>query len=111
MRSFPGAVRLDRLAFQVADFDVVEQRLARTGDVAAVERELCRLDRPLEARVNAKVEGQLCELVPELNRLVRGPPRVSGAATLGSPFTRLSRLSVDCACRRSTKAAALFGRA
>ena len=59
------AVARDRLALEVADLDVVEARVDLDRDVAAGERELCRLPRPPEARVHAQVEPDVRDLRAE----------------------------------------------
>ena len=69
VRVLPGAVGLERLALEVADVDVVEQRLLHEGDVAPGERDLCGLPRPGEARVETEVEADVRDLDAELVRL------------------------------------------
>ena len=54
VRALPGPVRLDRLALEVADVDVVEQR-----DVPASEGRLGGFPRAGEPRVHAQVEWKL----------------------------------------------------
>jgi len=58
----PGAVGLDRVAFELADVDVVEQRLDLDGHVASGERDRGRLLRAPEAGVEAEVELEAGEL-------------------------------------------------
>jgi hypothetical protein len=91
--ALPAAVGVEGDAVEVADVDVVEQRLARSRDCASLERELRGLPGPAEPRVEAEIELEPREL----------EPCVRGAATAGSPFTRSSMFSVDWACRVSTK--------
>src|SRR5919202_2918239 len=66
----PRAVVAERLPLQLADLDVVEQRLLEERNVAALERDLRRLDRSREARVHAQVERQVGQLLPQEPRLV-----------------------------------------
>jgi hypothetical protein len=51
VRALPRAVVVDRHAFELADVDVVEERLLDERDLATRERELGRLARAPEARV------------------------------------------------------------
>jgi hypothetical protein len=67
--ALPGAVRVDRGTLELADGDIVEQRLDRLSEVAADERELRCLLRALEARVDAQVERHVSELDAQLHRL------------------------------------------
>ena len=70
MGPLPGAIVRDRLAFQIADLHVVEERLLEIGDVAAVEDAVGRLRRPGEAGVDAEVDPKLPQLVAQPGRLV-----------------------------------------
>ena len=96
MLALPGAVLVERHAFEVADVDVVEERLFHARHVAAAQHHVGGLERPAESRVDAELEGHLGELMAELLRL-RSPVAVRVTGTLGSPFTRSARLSVEWA--------------
>ena len=62
----PRAVVLDRRSFELSDVDVVEQRLDQPGNVAAGEHRVRRLPRALEPGLDAELERECCELVPDL---------------------------------------------
>ena len=70
MRSLPCPVVVDRLALEVADVDVVEERLDVERHAPSAERELGRLARSTEARMDAEVERDPGELGPEAGRLL-----------------------------------------
>ena len=80
----PRAVLVERRAVEVADVDVVEERLDDERNLAARERDLGGLERAAEPRVHAGVERNVRELEPELARLlpaeVRKADRTSGVA-------------------------------
>jgi hypothetical protein len=76
----PGAVLLDQLALELADVDVVEERLRVRGKRVWTQRSI----------------GMFATWTPS-SRASRQPRSVSGTATVGSPFTRRSWLSVDSA--------------
>ena len=65
MLALPGAVVVDRAALELADVDVVEQRLLAERHVAAAERGAKRRLRPAEARVHGEVEREVRDLEPE----------------------------------------------
>ena len=67
--SLPRPVVLDRPAFEVADVDVVQKRLDLERHVPSCQRELGRLARATEARVNAEIERDPGELGSEAGRL------------------------------------------
>ena len=62
VRVLPGAVVLDRLALEVAEVDVVEERLLEQRHAAGRDRDLGGTPRPLEARVHAEVERDVRDL-------------------------------------------------
>ena len=68
--ALPRVVPVDRLALEVADVDVVEERLLDDGHVTSVDRDLRSLDRPAETRVQADVERERANLEPEQRRLL-----------------------------------------
>ncbi|HEX6491711.1 MAG TPA: hypothetical protein VF002_10135 [Gaiellaceae bacterium] len=65
VRALPGPVLLDRLPFELADLDVVEERLRLQRHVSPLEREGRGLARALEARVQARLEWQRAKLQAE----------------------------------------------
>ena len=69
MRPLPGPVVVDRLALEVADVDVVEERLDFERHVSSRQRKLSCLARPVEARVNAEIECDSGELGSEAGGL------------------------------------------
>ena len=75
--ALPGAVVVDRPALELADVDVVEQRLDLDGNLASLERDPRRRPAAPEARVHAEVECDPRQLEPEFRRL--------GLALLGQP--------------------------
>ena len=84
MHLLPRPIRVDRLAVEIADVDVVEERLDLRGDPSIEEGELRRLARSLEPRVDAEVDRNAGELGPEPSRRVasrlRERPRPRGVA-------------------------------
>ena len=82
MLRLPGAVVVDRPALELADVDVVEERLDLERDRPAVERDLGRLARPPEARVDAEVELEPGDLLAERAR-PRSAPAPSGGRDRG----------------------------
>ena len=71
MAVLPRAVGLELLPFKVADVDVVEKRLDDQRDVDALaERDLGGLVGAREARVDAHVERNVRDLLPEAPRLL-----------------------------------------
>ncbi len=70
VRPLPGFVRLDRVALEVADIDVVEQRLLEHRHRPAGEDPVRGLPRSRETRVHAEVDRQLGELASQPLRLV-----------------------------------------
>ena len=84
----PGPVVVDRPALELADVDVVEQRLDLDGDVASFERDPRRCPAAPEARVHAEVEPDSRQLQTQRDRL--------GLAPLGQP-DRHGRIAVDAA--------------
>ncbi len=96
----PGPVRLQLLAFEVAHVDVVEERLLDERDVLATgQRDLGRLPRAREARVEAGIERELRQLVPESARLL---PTLLGEGdrdrriAVDAPLDVQGRLAVTC---------------
>ena len=67
--ALPRAIDLDRVALELADVDVVEQRLDLYRHVASGERDRGRLLRAPEAGVDAEVELEPGELDGEGGRL------------------------------------------
>src|SRR5262249_23504131 len=67
--ALPSPVRVDRLAFEIADVYVVEERLLANRDVASIHRDLRGLGGAAESRVQADVEGQRANLEPKQRRL------------------------------------------
>ena len=94
--ALPRAIVVDRPAFELAHVDVVEERLAREGDGAALERSLGGLKRAVEARVHAELERDSGDFQSQATCLL-DPLSVSGTWTDGSPFTRCSSFSRECA--------------
>src|SRR5919201_5876062 len=86
VRALPGAVIVERLSFELADVDVVEQclRLERNGTTR--QRDLRRLLRPPETRMDANVEWNVRKLLSQQPRL--GP-------ALGGQLDRNGRIAVD----------------
>src|SRR5205085_10645041 len=56
VNALPGAVLVDRHALELADVDVVEERLDDHRHLAVADRERRRLEGPPEARPDAEVE-------------------------------------------------------
>ena len=88
MLVLPGPVFLERRALELADVDVVEQRLDDSRDGLPGERELGRLERAAETRVHAEVDRQGGELDSE----VLGLP-----LALGRERPRNARIAVHAA--------------
>ena len=78
VRLLPQAVVVDRLALEVADIDIVEQRLGLEGDIATLERDLRRLERPGEPRVDAEADRNVRDLLPEGLRVLPALLREAG---------------------------------
>src|SRR5215217_4299955 len=70
VRAFVGAVRLDRLPLEVADVDVVQERLLEERYASAPERRVRRLASPAEGRVDAGVKRDVPKLEPQEPRLL-----------------------------------------
>jgi hypothetical protein len=86
VRALPRTIFLDRLALEVADVHVVEERLHHERHVASGEGDLRSLACPPEPRHDAQVERDVAELLGEQLRL-------------GAPFLRKrdvhGRVAVD----------------
>src|SRR5579864_2821010 len=89
VRELPGAVLVERLTLELADVDVVEERLFELRHIPSFERGVCGLEGPPETRVDAEVERQLGELVAKLLRL---------CVSLRRERDRHARIAVDPVC-------------
>src|SRR5947207_708697 len=96
--ALPGVVLVDRLALEVADVDVVEERLLDDRHASSVHRDLRGLNRPAEPRVQADVERERSNLEPEQRRLlvpVLGQRRRYGRVAVDSALVVQHRLGVS----------------
>src|SRR5262249_963162 len=67
--AFPVAVLVDRPALELADLDVVEERLLHERKIASFEGDMPGFERPSETRVHAGVDRLAAELQAEQRRV------------------------------------------
>ncbi len=70
MLALPRAIVGDRLTLEIADVDVVEQRLLEQRNTPAAQDLVRRLARAREARVDTQLERELRELPAEAARFL-----------------------------------------
>ena len=70
MGSLPGAVLVERLTLEIADLDVVEERLLLERDVASGKCDRRRFPGAPESRVHAELDRDVRQLLTQQARLV-----------------------------------------